>query len=181
MDQPERSSRFSIASMASLAREPAGDAARFFAAPCGLIWQPHFQCTAAPPSWQRCDPPMAMHRLLPSRSPESDRAPQASWAADGDRHRVWTDTRGPQAQGQRPWTDLACCSGRAPECQTGIGGKAPGPNTERDRFEGPPELRPISRSNQTRITRPNMKNAIRIAAKQFVVFAPVHTVSHALS
>jgi hypothetical protein len=43
------------------------------------------------------------------------------------------------------------------------------------------ELRPISRSNHTRITRPNMKNAIPIAAKRLVVFAPVHAVSHALS
>jgi hypothetical protein len=43
------------------------------------------------------------------------------------------------------------------------------------------ELRPISRSNHLRITRPNVKNAIRIAAKRLGKLAPVHAVSNALS
>jgi hypothetical protein len=43
------------------------------------------------------------------------------------------------------------------------------------------ELCPISRSDHTHITRPNMKNAIRIAAKRLAMLAPVHAVSHALS
>jgi hypothetical protein len=43
------------------------------------------------------------------------------------------------------------------------------------------ELCPVSRSIHTHITRPNMKNAIRIAAKRLDVLAPVHAVSHALS